>query len=247
MAKDPAFLFYPSDWLGGTMTFTRAQKGAYMDLLIAQFNQVALTIEDIREVLRDDYDMMWERKLRDKFETESNGILYFNRKLREEVIKRKSFTESRRNNKSGKNQHSKGHTTSHMSGHKSTHMENTNEDVKRTANTSSNTVIDTIAFSFEDIWSRYPKRVGKKEAMRHFIATVKTESDIDNIYLAMENYKKSERVLRGFIQNGSTWFNNWTDWIDYKEELCVKCKGKGKYTSSTGYENTCDCPKGIGI
>ncbi|MHA2039809.1 MAG: hypothetical protein ACW98X_25615, partial [Promethearchaeota archaeon] len=38
MAKDPAFLFYPGDWLGGTMLFSRAHKGAYMDLLMAQFN-----------------------------------------------------------------------------------------------------------------------------------------------------------------------------------------------------------------
>lgn len=129
MSKDPAFLFYPGDWLGGTITFTRSQKGAYMDLLMAQFNQVALTIEDIRQVLGIDYDLMWEPKLRVKFETESNGILYFNRKLRDEVIKRKSFTESRRNNKTGKNQYNSGHMTNHMTSHMENENENENKDI----------------------------------------------------------------------------------------------------------------------
>lgn len=107
MAKDPAFLFYPGDWLGGTITFTRAQKGAYMDLLMAQFNQVGLTIEDIKHILGTDF-WMWETKLKSKFQEESNG-LYFNRKLREESIRRKLYTTSRRQNLK-----SEDHMVNHM-------------------------------------------------------------------------------------------------------------------------------------
>jgi uncharacterized protein YdaU (DUF1376 family) len=40
MAKDPAFLFYPTDWLGGTMGMTFEQKGAYMNFLMLQFNKI---------------------------------------------------------------------------------------------------------------------------------------------------------------------------------------------------------------
>lgn len=40
MAKDPAFLFYPGDWLGGTMGMSLTQKGAYFHLLMVQFNNV---------------------------------------------------------------------------------------------------------------------------------------------------------------------------------------------------------------
>ena len=119
MAKDPAFLFYPGDWLGGTLTFTRHQKGAYIDLLIAQFNQVALTIEDIKHILGNDFEVIWEVKLRSKFEVESDGKLYYNRKLRDEIIRRKMFCESRRNNREGNNQYS-GHMTKHMSSHMET-------------------------------------------------------------------------------------------------------------------------------
>ena len=36
MAKDPAFLFYPSDFLTGTMFMTDEQVGKYIRLLCAQ-------------------------------------------------------------------------------------------------------------------------------------------------------------------------------------------------------------------
>lgn len=70
---------------------------------------------------------------------------------------------------------------------------------------------------FESIWCMYPKRIGKKEAERHFKAQIKNQEDLLNIRKSLENYLKSDRVKRGFIQNGSTWFNNWRDWIDYQE------------------------------
>jgi len=38
MAKDPAFLFYPNDYIGGTMGMTFEEKGAYIELLMLQFN-----------------------------------------------------------------------------------------------------------------------------------------------------------------------------------------------------------------
>lgn len=68
--------------------------------------------------------------------------------------------------------------------------------------------------SFEEIWSKYPDKIGRKSAERHFKATVKTDDDYKKITKALENYLKSKRVLEGYIQNGSTWFNQWQDWID---------------------------------
>lgn len=229
MSKDPAFLFYPGDWLGGTMTFNRHQKGAYMDLLMAQFNQVALTIEDIRYILGADFEVIWEVKLRSKFEVESEGKLFFNRKLREEMLKRRMFCASRSNNKQGKNQHFKeGHKTKHMLGHTTSHMENKSALHSSTPNFFGDqetdgmlSVVSTraVVFNFEDIYSRYPSKIGKKAAMKHFKVTVKNEQDMDNINQALNNYLKSERVQKGIIQNASTWFNNWQDWIDYADPV----------------------------
>ena len=89
-SKDPAFLFYPGDWLGGTLTFTRPHKGAYMDLLMAQFNSGHLSVEDIKVILKEDFETMWELKLKSKFITDENG-LYYNERLEVEKEKR-NFT-----------------------------------------------------------------------------------------------------------------------------------------------------------
>lgn len=95
--KDPAFLFYPGDWLGGTSAFTRAHKGAYMDLLMAQFNIGHMSIDDIKIILNGDFELMWENKLKNKFVQDVNG-LYYNERLEKEKTKRQEFTKSRRKN-----------------------------------------------------------------------------------------------------------------------------------------------------
>ncbi len=64
------------------------------------------------------------------------------------------------------------------------------------------------------LWSRFPNPVGKKEALRHYQASVKTDLDYLDITKALNNYLQSEKVQKGFIQNGSTWFNNWRDYVD---------------------------------
>lgn len=126
MAKDPAFLFYPNDWTGGTMHLSFECKGAYFDLLMLQFNRGHMTIDMIAQVLGQSMDKIWPQ-ISDKFQTD--GKVFWNERLREEKEKRVKFTESRRNNKKGNNQHSKKEThDNHMLGHMTSHMENENEN-----------------------------------------------------------------------------------------------------------------------
>lgn len=77
----------------------------------------------------------------------------------------------------------------------------------------------TYCSSFDELWMRYPVRQGKKAAYKHFKSSVKADTDREDINKALDNYLSSDRVQRGFIQNGSTWFNNWRDWIDYRGEM----------------------------
>jgi uncharacterized protein YdaU (DUF1376 family) len=125
MSKDPAFLFYPNDYIGGTMGMTFEEKGAYMELLMLQFNRGHMTSHMIGQTV----GQIWV-KIQDKFVKDADG-LWYNERLDMEKERRKTFTESRRNNISGKNQHTKtkekqeGHMTSHMIGH----MENVNINV----------------------------------------------------------------------------------------------------------------------
>ena len=67
---------------------------------------------------------------------------------------------------------------------------------------------------FEQIWTLYPSKIGKKRAENYFYSSVQTEEDFEKMKIALENYKRSERVKNNFIQNASTWFNNWRDWVD---------------------------------
>lgn len=94
MAKDPAFLFYPGDWQGGTMTFSRFLKGCYIDVLIAQFNNGHLSLDEIKTVLGSDFGQAWPT-LQKKFVQDENG-LWFNEKLEHETKRRREYTESRR-------------------------------------------------------------------------------------------------------------------------------------------------------
>ena len=119
MAKDPAFLFYPGDWLGGTMLLTRHQKGCYIDLLMAQFNYGPLSLEQIKILLGTD-QASWT-VLQAKFKKDANGN-FFNEKLATEIEKRKNFVSSRGDNKRGKTKSYNKSCENHMINH----MENEN-------------------------------------------------------------------------------------------------------------------------
>lgn len=77
---------------------------------------------------------------------------------------------------------------------------------------------------FDSLWSDYPKRDGKKIALRHFTASVKNETDCQRIRKALDNYLahvKENSTPQQFIKNGSTWFNNWQDWETVSKSMPV--------------------------
>jgi uncharacterized protein YdaU (DUF1376 family) len=120
MAKDPAFLFYPGDWLGGTMGMTFEEKGAYFELLMLQFNRGHMTSHMIGQAV----GQLWD-KIKDKFTVDEDG-LWYNKRLELEKDNRKKFTNSRKNNMLGVNQHTKNNGV--KVGHMTSHMENENKD-----------------------------------------------------------------------------------------------------------------------
>lgn len=72
--------------------------------------------------------------------------------------------------------------------------------------------------NFDLIWKMYPNKDGRKEAGKHFKATVKTDQDWNDINKALNNYLKNLKVQSWKKpKNGSTWFNNWQDWVDWVE------------------------------
>lgn len=71
--------------------------------------------------------------------------------------------------------------------------------------------------AFEGLWQHYPNKDGRKAALRHFRASVRSTADLVRIRDALRNYLASDRVQKGFVKNGSTWFNGWQDWENYTE------------------------------
>jgi len=122
--KDPAFLFYPSDYIGGTLGMTFEQKGAYIELLMTQFNRGHMTLYMIKQILGFNYESIWE-VIHPKFSIDNNG-LYFNERLELEQNKRKAYSESRRKNVAGINQHTKKEKEEEKDGHMTSHMEDVN-------------------------------------------------------------------------------------------------------------------------
>jgi hypothetical protein len=124
MAKDPAMLWYWSDWNSGTTTFSRFLKGCYMDVMHAQFNSGHLTLEEIKTVLGSDFGTAWPT-LQKKFKTDELGR-YFNVRLEEEKLKRAAFTESRRKNSNSPKTKESSHKDNHMDELMVYHKENRN-------------------------------------------------------------------------------------------------------------------------
>lgn len=91
MSKDPAVLFYTSDFLSGTFTMSNDQVGKYIRLLCLQHQKGKLSEKDMLSICQA-YDVdIWE-----KFE-KVDGF-FINNRMYDEAIRRQKFTESRRNN-----------------------------------------------------------------------------------------------------------------------------------------------------
>jgi len=92
MAKDPAFLFYSSDFIVGTMTMTMEDRGKYITILCLMHQQGRL-LEETISLLVGSVSV----NLKSKFGIDENGF-WFNQRLEDEIEKRSNFIESRRQN-----------------------------------------------------------------------------------------------------------------------------------------------------
>ena len=94
--KDPAFLFYSSDFLSGTMLMTDEEVGKYIRLLCLQHQKGHLKEKDLLNICQQKNEEIFSKFIRDE-----NGN-YYNQRLELEINKRKAYSESRRNNRKKK-------------------------------------------------------------------------------------------------------------------------------------------------
>ena len=137
MAKDPAVLFYTSDFLSGTSFFSMEQRGQYITLLCEQHQLYSIPEDHIIKICGSLDNPVAKKFTKDKDET------YFQYRMREESEKRKSFCESRRQSVSARYVR-KPHVK-----HTKVRMEDENEDRNKDKNTIE------IPLHLKEIWPSF--------------------------------------------------------------------------------------------
>ena len=205
MSKDPAFLFYPNDFSGGTMGMTFEQKGAYLELLIMQFNQTHFTLAQAKQVLSICFDVAWD-SLNHKFEVEGeNGEYFYNQRLRDEIEKRRRFTESRRLN--GLAEKKKEASAKHMP----KHMEDENEN--------ENLYEDFIKIVNGILKKNYR---GDVKSKRQFNARLKEGITLEDLKISTENFSKQPYHIENGFNYLTPEFLTRSDKIEKGKNLVVK-------------------------
>ena len=160
MAKDPAFLFYANDFDSKTKFFSNEQVGMYLRLLIAQFQIGRLKEEHILHICK-----RYDNDILSKFTKDENG-LFFNERLEQECIKRKKYSQSRRDNRTKKDNKIVSYDTSYVP-----HMENTLlidnnkiDIVSKNSNLNRQPNIPTK----EQVWEVFQRNGGTKEMAKSF-------------------------------------------------------------------------------
>jgi uncharacterized protein YdaU (DUF1376 family) len=163
MSKDPAVLFYTSDFLSGTFTMSNEQVGMYIRLLCLQHQKGKLTEKDMLSICRA-YDVdIWS-----KFKNEDGA--FYNERMYNETVRRQKFSESRRNNaKSPKNESTSKAYAKHME----TETENETITINRTK-----AKIEILDPKFEEWWLWYDYKVSKEKAKKSWNKLNENEKDL---------------------------------------------------------------------
>lgn len=115
--KDPAFLFYSSDFLTGTMFMSDSQLGKYIKILCTQHQKGHLSEKDMLKICK-----RYDKDIFEKFVKDNNGK-YYNIRLESEIAKRKEYSKSRSDNRKNKL------TYENICFSYVKHMENENENI----------------------------------------------------------------------------------------------------------------------
>lgn len=213
MAKDPAFLFYSSDFLSGVSDLTMEERGQYITLLCLQHQKGHLTEKAIKITVPN-----VSNDVLSKFTVDENGH-YFNERLEVERDKRLQHSEKQRQRaldgwKKRKAMQSDGNATANAT---ALPLENRNEN----ENISDNAIEIIKGIPFEEFWNLYDKKVGDKRKVQKKWKKLK-ESDHEEILNYLPKYIQSQPDKK-FRKNPETFLNN----ESWKDELIFETKQNG--------------------
>jgi hypothetical protein len=186
MAKDPAFLFYSSDFLNGVADLTMEERGQFITLLCLQHQKGTLTDKTIRLSLGSvSVDVL------SKFSKDKDGN-FFNERLSEEIEKRIQFTESRRNNgsKGGRPKNN----TKPIGLAKHNLMEDVNE------NENEDIIINKSKCTFDQVYEYMAIRIGTDQA--------KIEAEKFVNYYTSNGWKVGKNPMKSWGAAANNWITN---------------------------------------
>jgi hypothetical protein len=186
MAKDPAFLFYSSDFLNGVADLTMEERGQFITLLCLQHQKGTLTDKTIRLSLGSvSVDVL------SKFSKDKDGN-FFNERLNEEIEKRIQFTESRRNNGS------KGGRPKNNTKPLGLAKHNLMEDVNENENEDIN--INKSKCTFDQVYEYMAIRIGTDQA--------KIEAEKFVNYYTSNGWKVGKNPMKSWGAAANNWITN---------------------------------------
>lgn len=200
--KDPAFLFYSSDFLSGTMLMTDEEIGQYIKLLCLQHQKGHLKEKDILNICK-----TYNEDIFSKFKKDEEGN-YYNERLEYEANKRKAYSESRRNNRKKKETYEKD--MKNICNSYEQHMGNANANENRNININKNNskVNDSCVNDLQVIIDFYNENIGLITPYGlEILSSYAEEMDQELIILAM---KKSVEANKRTIQYIKAILNNWS-------------------------------------
>ena len=181
--KDPAFLFYSSDFLTGTMFMSDSQLGKYIKILCTQHQKGHLSEKDMLKICK-----RYDKDIFEKFVKDESGK-YYNIRLEKEIAKRKNYSKSRSDNRKNKINF-ENICFSYVK-----HMENENENINKNNileyinNNKLNNIIELLLEYFN---------------YRKSIRIPNNQNIIDELILFLKPYskKEQEQIIKKAIKNG---------------------------------------------
>lgn len=201
--KDPAFLFYSSDFLSGTMLMSDEDVGKYIRLLCLQHQKGHLKEKEMLNICKE-----FNEDIFSKFQKDNEGK-YFNERLEEETNKRKAYSESRRNNRKKKEiKETYEKDMNNICDSYEKHMENENANVNENININKNNKVnDSCVDDLQNIIDFYNENIGLITPYGiEILSSYAEEMQKDLIILAM---KKSVESNKRTIQYIKAILNNW--------------------------------------
>ena len=155
--KDPAVLFYFQDFLVGTEFMTDDEVGKYIRILCHQADKGALCLDKLKRICRSEVP----ETIMEKLSQDENGN-YYQKRMQLEREKRVNYSESRRNNRTKKEDN--------ICKTYDKHMENENENINKDIN-------NKISVPFETFWNLYDKKEDRIKCERKWNSLTNKERE----------------------------------------------------------------------